>query len=109
MKFDVEVFSDIELLEKEGITEIEESEIAECLARALKILRKYKGYSLKKVSEGTNIPFPTVARYENGENTPGAVQIVKFAYFYEISLENMLVLGKLENDDCEEFLEKIYN
>jgi transcriptional regulator with XRE-family HTH domain len=56
---------------------------------------------LKKVSEGTNIPFQTIARYESGENTPSIVQAYKLAYFYKFPLSDIFCIG-LDNDDTED-------
>lgn len=84
--------------------EIEEEEMAQSLARALKALRKYRKYSLKTVSERTGIPFQTIARYESGENIPSTIQAYKLAYFYQFSLNDMFVLGLTENLE-EEYTE----
>ena len=75
--------------------------MAQSLARALKVLRKYRGYSLKQVSEGTDIPFQTIARYENGENIPSVIQAYKLAYFYDFSVNEMFILGLFQNiENC---------
>ena len=98
MKLNVGYFSNIEFeneIDKQW--EIEEEEMGQSLARALKVLRKYRGYSLKQVGEGTNIPFQTVARYENGENIPSVIQAFKLADFYDFSINDRFILGLFEN------------
>lgn len=82
---------------------ITEEEMAKAFATCLKELRKYKGYTLKQVAENTGIPFQTVARYENGENTPSIVQAFKFSNFYKLDLYDMLLAGY-----DEEWREKVF-
>ena len=97
MKVNVSYFSNINFERDEDMEwEIEEEEMAKSLALALKMIRKYRGYSLKEVSEGTDIPFQTIARYEKGENIPSIIQAYKLAYFYELSVNDMFILGLFE-------------
>ena len=94
MKVNVGYFSNINFeRECDRNWEIEEEEMAESLARSLRVLRKYRGYSLKQVSEGTDIPFQTIARYEKGENIPSVIQAYKLAHFYDFSVNHMFILG----------------
>lgn len=83
----------------EAEREIDEETMARSLAKALKVLRLWHGYTLKKVGEATDIPFQTIARYENGENIPGVIQAYKLACFYKFSLNDMFLLGQI--DDLE--------
>lgn len=107
MKMNVSYFTNIEFeQEKDKNWEIDEEEMAVSLARALKALRKYRGYSLKTVSEATGIPFPTIARYESGENIPGVIQAYKLAYFYEFPLGDIFAIGLFNTDDLEEIISK---
>lgn len=84
-----------------------EEQLQRSFACALRVLRKYKGLSLKSVGESTDIPFQTVARYESGENVPSVVQALKLAHFYQISLNDMFILGNIK--DIEEDYEEILN
>ena len=98
MKVNVGYFSNINFERAEDREwEIEEEEMAQSLARALKVIRKYRGYSLKQVSEGTEIPFQTIARYENGENVPSIIQAYKIAHFYNFSINDMFILGLFQD------------
>ena len=109
MKVNVGYFSNINFeREEDKKWEIEEEEMAQSLARSLKIMRKYRGYSLKRVSQETDIPFQTVARYENGENVPSAIQIFKLAYCYKFSVNDMFIIGLFQDieDYYQEFLEQ---
>lgn len=83
---------------------ISEEEIKAAFANCLKYIRRYKEYTLKQVADGTGIPIPTVQRYESGENTPSVVQAFKFAYFYKIDLNDMLLAGYVN----EEYRESIF-
>lgn len=76
--------------------EVDESQIAKALAKALKVLRAYHGYTLKQVEETTEIPYPTISRYESGKNIPGAVQLFKLAHFYKFPVSDMFALGFFE-------------
>ena len=86
---------------------ISDEAIAQNLAKALKALRKHKGYSLQKVSEGTAIPFQTIARYESGENVPSVIQAYKLACFYQFPLNDIFLLGATDGieDDYAEILD----
>ena len=75
------------------MNDLNEEELAKALARALKALRKYNEYSLQTVSAGTEIPFQTIARYENGENIPSILQAYKLARFYQFPLNDLFSLG----------------
>lgn len=99
MKVDVGYFTNAPFDKQAGgrLWEVEEEEMAAGLAKALKALRLWHGYSLKKVSEQTDIPFQTIARYENGENVPSVIQAYKLAYFYQFSINDMFLLGLFEN------------
>lgn len=86
--------------------EVSEEEMAKAFACCLKELRKFKGYTLKQVADGTGIPIPTVQRYESGENTPSVIQAFKLAYFYKIELTDMFLAGYIDDDSREKFFEK---
>ena len=81
-------------------------EMANAFACCLKELRKFKGYTLKQVADGTEIPFQTIARYESGENTPSIIQAFKLAYFYNIELTDMFLAGYIDEDNREKFFEE---
>ena len=86
--------------------EVTEEEMANAFACCLKELRKFKGYTLKQVADGTEIPFQTIARYESGENTPSIIQAFKLAYFYNIELTDMFLAGYIDEDNREKFFEE---
>lgn len=85
---------------------LSEEELIKAFANCLTELRKYKGYTLKQVSEGTGIPFQSVARYESGENTPSIVQAFKFSYFYKLDLYDMFLAGYINEEDRERIFEE---
>lgn len=85
---------------------VTEEEMIKAFATCLKELRKYKGYTLKQVAENTGIPFQTVARYENGENTPSVVQAFKFSYFYKLDLYDMFLAGYVNEEGRERIFEE---
>lgn len=89
--------------------EADEEEMQKAFADALKELRKYNNYTLKQVAKGTEIPFQTIARYESGENTPSIIQAFKLAYFYDISINDMFLLGYISDESKEKFFEEHYN
>ena len=92
MKIDVNYFAGINGKTAPKWIE-DESKAANALAKALKVLRAYHGYTLKQVGEGTDIPFQAISRYERGENVPSAIQIFKLAYFYKLPVNDMFLLG----------------
>lgn len=97
MKVNVSYFANVEFAQEEDNQwDVEEEEMAESLAKALKAIRKYKGLSLNEVSKETEIPFQTIARYENGENIPSIIQAYKLAYFYEFSINDMFLIGLID-------------
>ncbi|MDE6757753.1 MAG: helix-turn-helix transcriptional regulator [Clostridia bacterium] len=87
---------------------ISDEQLKVVLANCLKDLRRFKGYTLKQVSDGTGIPIATVQRYENGENTPSAIQVYKFSCFYRIDMNEMFMAGNLEEDARERFFEELF-
>lgn len=106
MKVNVSYFSNMKFdIEEDNKWEVEEEEMAKSLARALKAIRNVERYSLKTVSEKTDIPFQTIARYENGENIPSIIQAYKLAYFYQIPINDMFLIGLFNTDKLEEIIE----
>ncbi|MDE5990567.1 MAG: helix-turn-helix transcriptional regulator [Clostridia bacterium] len=87
---------------------ISDEQLKVILANCLRDLRRFKGYTLKQVSDGTGIPIATVLRYESGENTPGAIQVYKFSCFYRIDMNEMFMAGNLEEDARERFFEELF-
>lgn len=99
MKVNVNFFANASFEKQQGgsLLEVEEDEMALGFAKALKVLRLYNGYTLKKVGEATEIPFQTIARYESGENVPSVIQAYKLAYFYKFSVNDMFLLGLFDS------------
>ena len=86
--------------------EVTEEEMANAFACCLKELRKFKGYTLKQVADGTGIPIPTVQRYESGENIPSVIQAFKFSYFYKLDINDMFLAGYIDDDNRENYFER---
>lgn len=86
--------------------EVTEEEMEKAFACCLKELRKFKGYTLKQVAEGTGIPIPTVARYESGENVPSVIQAFKFSYFYRLDINDMFLAGYVNDEGRERIFEE---
>ena len=85
---------------------VSEEQVKTAFANCLKELRRYKGYTLKQVADGTGMPIATVQRYESGENTPSVVQAFKFSYFYKIDINDMFLAGHLDEDGREKIFEE---
>lgn len=77
---------------------LSEEQMKAAFANCLKELRRYNGYTLKQVADGTGMPIATVQRYESGENTPSVVQALKFSYFYKIDINDMFLTGFLDDN-----------
>lgn len=73
--------------------EIDETEIMQCFAVALKTLRRVKKLSLNAMSEKVDIPNPSISRYENGLVTPTLPQAIKIATFFDLNIELFIFLG----------------
>ncbi len=84
--------------------EINEEELANAVAKSLRLLRQARSLTLKVVSENTGIPDATILRYEKGENIPSVIQLFKLAYFYGIKIEEMILAGSV--DETDEFIEE---
>ena len=85
---------------------VSEEQVKIAFANCLKELRRYKGYTLKQVADGTGIPIATVQRYESGENIPSVVQAFKFSNFYKIDINDMFLAGHLDEYGREKILEE---
>ena len=86
--------------------EVSEEEMAKAFAICLKDIRRFKRLTLKEVSENTDIPFQTIARYEKGENIPSIIQAYKLAYFYGMDLIDMFRAGYVCDADRENMFEE---
>ena len=85
---------------------VSEEQVKIAFANCLKELRRYRGYTLKQVADGTGMPIATVQRYESGENTPSVVQAFKFSHFYKIDINDMFLAGYLDEYSRERIFEK---
>lgn len=94
---------------------LDEETAIKSFACMLKALRKATGKSLKAVSQEIDIPFQTIARYENGENIPSIIQALKFSTFYKIALNDMFLCGffimncglEFDKEDLENYYKSI--
>ena len=88
--------------DEENTTQIvSDEQVAKAFSSTIKAIRKYKELSLTEVSRSTGIPFQTIARYENGENIPSFIQMLKITQFFHIHLETILRIGLLQDPDIE--------
>ena len=88
--------------DEENTTQIvSDEQVAQAFSSTIKAIRKYKELSLTEVSRSTGIPFQTIARYENGENIPSFIQMLKITQFFHIHLETILRIGLLQDPDIE--------
>lgn len=80
--------------------EFTETQISRAFGRSLRALRTYKKLSLNALSEETDIPNPTINRYENGINIPTITQAIKLTDYFGVTIEEMIVFGVI--DECGE-------
>lgn len=57
--------------------------------KTLKELRKEQRYTVKAVSEGTGIPFPTLTAYDNQYRSPSLRNAKKIADFFGVTVEEI--------------------
>lgn len=86
---------------------VEEEEATKAISKGLRTIRKWREYTLKETEAATNIPHPTISRYETGENVPSIIQMFKLCTFYKIDINSILVVGLMNETQTENFLEKI--
>ena len=84
-------------------TELDETEICQSFALALKGLRAITKESLNTLSKEIDIPNPSISRYEHGLVVPTVPQIVKIVAHFKIPFEMFVFLGvaKLQGQDIE--------
>ena len=87
--------------------EISDERAAEAIATGLKEIRKRRGYTLKEVEKETEIPNPTISRYENKENIPSIVQTLKLCTFYDITIDEILLAGLMGEEDRNDFFDEL--
>lgn len=75
-----------------------EREISKAFGNSLKKLRWSRGLSLNALSEYTDMPNPTINRYENGINIPTITQALKLAQFFGVSVEEMIGFGLMDEN-----------
>ena len=93
--------------EKEALDyEVDETEISQCFATALKALRRIKKLSLNALSEKIDIPNPSISRYENGLVTPTLPQAIKIATFFDLNIELFIYLGLMGTKGAD--IENLY-
>ena len=56
----------------------------------LKELREKKGYTQLKVAMDLNVNQNSISRYENGEREAGYEMLIKFANYYNVSIDYIL-------------------
>lgn len=107
MKVNATYFTDLTNANDEEFEESEET-MAKAFACCLKEIRQYKKLTLKQVAEATEIPFQTIARYENGENIPSVIQAYKLSYFYRMDLNEMFRAGYVCDSDRESIFAELF-
>ena len=92
--------------------EFNEMEAAKAFGLALKTLRQCRGLSLKALEQATEIPNPTINRYENAINIPTISQALKLCGYFGLSIEIFVALGVrfAENPtEIAEFYERFFD
>ena len=66
------------------------------LADQLKALRKEKNVSQEKLATYLNISYQSVSKWENGNAYPDIQLLPKIARFFDISIDELLQVKKLD-------------
>ena len=72
----------------------------ETLSKNLMILRKKRGLSRDAVSKAIGISAKTYERYEKNERNPDAPVLVKLAGFYGVTLDQLVGLVPLPDQEA---------
>ena len=72
----------------------------ETLSNNLMILRKKRGLSRDAVSKAIGISAKTYERYEKNERNPDAPVLVKLAGFYGVTLDQLVGLAPLPDQEA---------
>ncbi len=67
------------------------------IAKRLRGLREQGGYSQQRLSKTLNIPQSSLFRYESGETEPSTSALLKYANFFQVSLD--YIFGRTD-DTC---------
>ena len=59
------------------------------LKKNLKSLREAGSMTQQRLADKTSIPRANIARYETGENVPTLDAIIKYADFFDLSLDEL--------------------
>lgn len=81
--------------------ELDEDEICQCFALALKTLRGITKESLNSLSKAVDIPNPSISRYENGLVVPTVPQIIKLIAHFKIPCELFMFCGILKKQGMD--------
>ncbi|QBO35401.1 XRE family transcriptional regulator [Periweissella cryptocerci] len=60
------------------------------MVNKVKELRKEKGLTLKELSDGINMPVPTLSKYENGDREPKLETWQELADYFEVSVSYIM-------------------
>lgn len=71
----------------------------------LKDLRESRGLTMKEVSEATQMATSLISDYETGKKTMGMKVAIRFADFYNVSLDYLV--GRKEPDPIQAFLASV--
>lgn len=73
------------------------------IGNRLKICRKKKDLSQKKVAEDLKISKPILSQYESSQRIPSVPKLIMLAQYYQVSLDYLC--GLIPIDDTDELVE----
>ena len=79
---------------------VQKGSTMETLSKNLMILRKKRGLSRDAVSKAIGISAKTYERYEKNERNPDAPVLVKLAGFYGVTLDQLVGLAPLPDQEA---------
>lgn len=65
------------------------------MTNRLKQIRKEKGFTQQKVAMDLNISQNSISRYENGSREADYAQLIRFADYYNVSID--YILGRTDD------------
>lgn len=60
------------------------------IGKKIRMLRESKNYTLDELSEISEIAKPTLSKYENNHNDPGAANLIKLADVFNVTVDSLL-------------------
>ena len=75
--------------------------------QSLKKLRREKGNTLEDLAEYLSISFQAISKWERGESFPDITLLPKIAAYYNVSVDDLLGVGKIrQKEKIEEYRER---